>query len=460
MYSLFRFFAMIGLAIFSVPLLAQNADFDDSFAPSGNVPLTMEMQRPLSATAEQIFEQAQPRLLQIRTLVKSAQKQSSIGSGFMVSEDGLAITNYHVVSQYALEPNTYQLEYVAADGTKGSLRLYAIDVANDLAVVKLEAEGGKRFDAFSFSPAAIDGTLSKGERLFAMGNPLDLGFTIVEGIYNGYVEKSYQTRVHFTGALNPGMSGGPTVTVNNQIAGVNVAKIIRGDLVSFLVPANVAYAILNKAKSNVEMDAADVRAEIARQLHDWQQDFFIALRTQSFHRAEFGPYTAPESDADWFSCWASTNSDDRPKPRTIINRSSCNTNTQIFLANDMSAGNARLAHVYLKTEQLNAMQFSEVLSGTAYTGTPHGSSKRYTSYRCTENFMDKDAKTPHRPILRVTWCARAYRDIPEIYDIVVSAVTQDRDKEALVSSFSLTGVSFENGISFSREFLSMLEAKP
>ena len=45
-----------------------------------------------------------------------------------------------------------------------------------------------------------------------MGNPLDLGFTIVEGTYNGFVEKSYNPRMHFTGAINPGMSGGPAVT--------------------------------------------------------------------------------------------------------------------------------------------------------------------------------------------------------------------------------------------------------
>ncbi|MDR2016937.1 MAG: serine protease, partial [Burkholderiales bacterium] len=71
---------------------------------------------PLSSTAEQIFAQARPRLLQIRTLLTAAQKQSSIGSGFLVGAEGFALTNYHVVSQYALEPQTYRLEYLAPDG--------------------------------------------------------------------------------------------------------------------------------------------------------------------------------------------------------------------------------------------------------------------------------------------------------------------------------------------------------
>src|ERR1051326_1921394 len=94
-----------------------------------------------ASAAEHVYAAARPRLLQIRTLVAAADRQSSIGSGFLVSADGLAITNYHVVSQYALEPGTYRLEYAAADNSRGEVKLLAIDVGNELAPLRTDHRG-------------------------------------------------------------------------------------------------------------------------------------------------------------------------------------------------------------------------------------------------------------------------------------------------------------------------------
>src|SRR5947209_8400681 len=116
-------------------------------------------QQPLSsAAAERVYETAKPRILQVRTLLQAAGRQSSIGSGFLVGADGLALTNYHVVSQFALDPRTYRLEYLAPDGSRGPLELLALDVAHDLAVVKVDRGG---LAGFEFDPRAVAGLLTR-----------------------------------------------------------------------------------------------------------------------------------------------------------------------------------------------------------------------------------------------------------------------------------------------------------
>src|SRR5258708_26926837 len=203
-------------------LLASQASLAQTATPPA-APST-ESPQPLSTAAERVYESAKPRILQIRTLLQAAGRQSTLGSGFLVSADGLAITNYHVVSQFALDPKTYRLEYLAPDGAKGTLKLLAFDVAHDLALVKVERAG---LPYFEFDPRALQDRLPKGERIYAMGNPLDLGFTIIEGTYNGLVDQSYDERIHFSGAINPGMSGGPVAGTDGKIVGVNVAKCLR-----------------------------------------------------------------------------------------------------------------------------------------------------------------------------------------------------------------------------------------
>ena len=405
----------------------------------------------MSAAAESIYASARPGLLQIRTLVEAAGRQSSIGSGFLVSADGLAVTNYHVVSQYALEPKTYRLEFARPDGTQGALTLLAIDVANDLAIVRLE---GADLPHLDFDKPALANTSPRGERLYAMGNPLDLGFTIVEGTYNGLVEKSYNARIHFTGAINPGMSGGPAVTAAGNVVGINVAKRLDGELVSFLVPAGKAAALLAHARANAPLDLAHARDEIDRQLMAWQADFYHALGEQGFRSATLGPYRAPESAAPWFNCWARTNADQTPKPRALLDSTSCSSQSSLFIAEDIETGRAEISHAYVRSVDLNPFQFAAFVS--QYYGAAgmirSWSRKRLTQPECHEDFVEHgDSAT--RPILRTVWCARAYRDFAGIYDVAITTVTQDREKEALVSRLSMQGVSYDNALTLAQRFV-------
>jgi len=406
-----------------------------------------------SPTAERVYAAVQPSLLQIRTLVAAAGRQSSIGSGFIIGADGLALTNYHVVSQYAFEPATYRLEYTATDGARGQLALLAIDVANDLAVVRLD-RGDRPF--LAFDDQAVHGALPKGERLYAMGNPLDLGFTIVEGTYNGTVERSYAERIHFTGAINPGMSGGPTVTADGRIAGVNVAKQFGSDLVSFLVPARFAAALFERAGADALTTPEAIRAEIGRQLTAWQSTLYRSVGEVGFRSATLGPYRAPESEAPWFSCWAQTNQGQEPRPRATVNTTNCRSDTRLFVANDLSTGFIQLSHSHVSSIDLNAFQFAAFLSQQSQPIWSGVNRKWYTPQRCHEDFLGL-APTAAHPPMRTQWCARAYRKFEGLYDVWLTAVTQDSVSQALVSRFSLQGVDYDTAVALGRRFLEAVQ---
>jgi serine protease Do len=330
------------------------------------------------------------------------------------------------------------------------LKLLAFDIANDLAVVQLD----KRDQPFfRFDARALQGTLPKGERLYSMGNPLDLGFTIVEGTYNGLVDRSYNDRVHFSGAINPGMSGGPTVTADSRIAGINVAKQLSGELVSFLVPARFAAALIERAQNGKPLSPADSRAEVGRQLTAWQAKFYQAVAEQGFRPASFGPYRAPESAARWFTCWARTNANQVPKPRATVNMTNCNTDTWLFIAEDLNTGLINFSHSYVRSVDLNQFQFAAFLSQQSQPASPGGwSLKRYTRQRCHENFL-AESTIDNRPLLRAVWCARAYREFAGLYDVSVTAVTEDRGTESLVSRLSMQGVTYDNAIALTKRFL-------
>ena len=145
-----------------------------------------------------------------------------------------------------------------------------------------------------FSPSTAPrwkARLSKGERLYSMGNPLDLGFTIIEGTYNGLVDRTYNDRVHFSGALNPGMSGGPTVTAEGQVVGVNVATRRGGQLLSFLVPARYAAALLQRVRE--QKSPPDLRAEVGRQFAAWRSALYRSFAEKGFRRPRSGRIWPP-----------------------------------------------------------------------------------------------------------------------------------------------------------------------
>lgn len=438
-------FLLVGLAIFAAPLPRATAQEN---------PLQAAPAPPMvSSTGERIYQSARDKLLQIRTVLAASGRQTTLGSAFLVDSNGTAITNYHVVSQYVLEPSLYRLQYLSADGQQGGLQLLAFDLADDLAVVRIDRQQAGHF---TFDSRKLE-DLAKGEQLYAMGNPLDIGFAIVEGTYNGLVERSYTPRIHFSGALNPGMSGGPAVTAGGDVVGINVATRFGGELVSFLVPARYATALLASAAQHPPPAPPELRAEVGRQIAARQAGLYNALAASGFESASFGPYLAPESKADWFTCWGQTNAEQVPKPRATVETTTCTSDTDLFVANDLSVGRLAIAHSYARSVSLNRFQFSTFLEQQDQLPWFGGWREKYfTPQRCDQDFTLATAPDKGPPVDAV-WCARAYKDFDDLYDVAVMSVTEDRNSEALISRFGLQAVTFETAVALTKRFFEALQ---
>jgi hypothetical protein len=240
------------------------------------------------------------------------------------------------------------------------------------------------------------------------------------------------------------------------VAGVNVARRSDGQLVSFLVPASAAARLVARATGGDALTLEGVRAELARQLDRFQDSLATAFVDAGYKPAVRGHYVTPESQAPWVHCWASTNADARPAPRARLFATSCSTRTSIFVADDLRTGTVSVAYAHAESVSLNAFQFAAFVSQHMDGLRSGGASRRLTRQRCHEDFLASERGPP----MRATFCARAYRDFPDLYDATVLAVTQDDDRRALVARLTLSGTSWANATSFARRFYAGLERAP
>ena len=149
-------------------------------------------------STKNIYNRYKDRILQVRIVDQASGSKASIGSGFVAGVDGLVVSNYHVVAGLIDRPDTYRCEFVREDGSSGELELLSVDVVHDLALLRADEPFTGYLDLATQIPV-------KGEQLYSFGNPHDLGLTIVQGTYNGLLEKSLYEKIHFTGSINPGM---------------------------------------------------------------------------------------------------------------------------------------------------------------------------------------------------------------------------------------------------------------
>ena len=392
----------------------------------------------VKATPE-IFKQFSEQVVKIEVVETGSAAKASIGTGFFADGRGHILTNYHVVSKLIHFPDRYRAEVADVSGQTSQATILGVDVVYDLAVLRINRppKGFLRLESKA---------VEQGTRLYSLGHPRDLGLTIVEGTYNGLLRHTLYPKVHFTGSLNPGMSGGPTLTQAGTVIGVNVAT--QGEQISFLVPAERALALLERA-AKVENAAPNLfLAEVGRQIDANQARYLSGMFSTATPSVVLGPYAVPTKPADFFRCWADAVR--RKELAYAVVSHDCSTDDYIFVSSEQSSGIVRFYHQLLSTAELNPPQFFTLYSAQFQAGNVavFGNEDEVTPFRCQTRIVQSPTGK-----LKTVLCARQYVKLPGLYDAVLKSATLGARNVGLVTTLSLSGVSFNNIQTLSRRYL-------
>lgn len=398
------------------------------------------------AATEDVFRRYQDRIVQVRILVAASGAKTGMGSGFVATPDGLIVTNYHVIADLVQQAGQYRGEILGADGKLGKLELIDFDAVHDLALVKSDLPQPRPFELHT-------GSLPIGMRVFSIGTPFDLGFTIVEGTYNGLLEQSLYEKIHFTGSINPGMSGGPAVLNNGRVVGVNVATA--GNQVSFLVPAKYVRALLSRAHGAKPLTPADAQARLRDQLIANQAAYMTQIMSAPFMTSQLGHYQVPGRLAGFMKCWG--DSQQLPENRFDQATQECSSEDDLYVSRTQTTGIVHFQHQWLAGKQLNRFRFFNLYQAQFNANYPglRATQEDVTKFSCHTDFVKTNGVS-----FKAALCLRAYKRLPGLFDAVLKAATLNENQRGVQTTLVLAGVSADNATRFTKRYLGSFRWNP
>ncbi len=220
------------------------ADLAEKVSPAV-VNIKVERKQTLRGAPEELFEEFFGQRKPGEKGEKRGPRQfrvPSTGSGFVVSAEGLIVTNNHVVE------NADKLVAVFEDGTELDAKVVGRDAKTDLALIKVESS-----KPLPTVPLGDSESLRVGSWVMAIGNPFGLDHTVTVGILSAKGRSSfggeqiagpYDDFLQTDASINPGNSGGPLCDMKGRVVGINTAIAANGQGIGFAIPINMAKSLL------------------------------------------------------------------------------------------------------------------------------------------------------------------------------------------------------------------------
>lgn len=380
-----------------------------------------------------IYSKTENSVFQIRVVHNQTEKKSSIGSGFTVVQGNIIATNYHVISGYIDAPEQYKLEYLSRSGEKGQLEVIDIDIIHDLAVLKAEENIGE--------PLEFGEIPEEGARIFSLGNPLNLGFSIIEGVNNGIRTNSEEKYIHVSASLNPGMSGGPTLDDHSKVIGINVAT--QGNELSFLVAAKHLTTLLDQLEEREFKAILNIQDTLSDQLVVNSQNRLHRILENEWGTSKIGKLIVPSLLSTSYHCW------DASQPQTVedlskLTSSHCTNNYNIFLNSNLDVGGISYEYHWLETDQMIPARFYRATYVAMNSSVPanNAGANDVTNFSCITRFI-KIAGSDFKASI----CRRDYHKYVGLSDVLITMAMVGKDRQGFIFNLDLVGSDFDSAMS-------------
>ena len=400
-------------------------------------------------SAQTLFDRTSPSVLEVTTENRANMGTVSAASGFVTHRRDWVVTNYHAISEAVYEPDAHTLNVVTPAGEVLNVDVVAVDVVNDLAI--LQAERILRAPLLELRETLP----AKGEIGYSMGKPGSYQHSIVSGTFNGTSQKTATTQIVFSGAINGGMSGGPTLDAQGRVVGVNVASSVRHQLVGLAVPAEAVGQLIRRTTGQKIPTQQELRADIARQLKENGSQLLARLDLPKHSVRRLGPFRVRGDLGSGTACSTSQDHKTGDRFERLVQR--CGNGDGIYVMDHQQAGRIFTGAFWIRSDQLGpaalAHQVERQLGALREVNDEDSPPGRW---HCTEQRLRTTFDLP----VQLHACRRAVQHLPGLFDYRFRYAPLVKGQDALVGALGLTGFDDETARGVLTKVLGSLRYTP